>query len=81
MTDKTGKFCALSWEEYKAMSEVHTNKDLEIGWEHARIIQRDLNGQVSQWLKITNMGKDWEQADRFRESCIGESVNIAPFTA
>ena len=59
------------------MGKVHVQKDTEIDEDKAREIQRKLNGHVSMWLKITNMGLDWNHCDRMRETCINHSCSVA----
>ena len=67
-TDKTGKLIVASVEAYKKMGEAHTNKDIEIQWENVKEIQRQLNGHTSCWIKIGNMGENWNQVWRIRET-------------
>ena len=76
-TDKSGKLAVVSVENYIKMGELHTSKDKEVNEEKAKELQRVHNGHVSMWLKITNMGENWNHCDRIRENCINHSCSVA----
>ena len=76
-TDKSGKLAVVAVEDYIKMGEIHTSNDKEVDEEKSKEIQRKLNGNVSMWLKITNIGEDWNHGDRFRETCINHSCTIS----
>ena len=77
MTDKTGKLAVISREEYLRMGEVHTSKDIEIGWGEAAEIQKLTNGHTSSWIKIAGVGESWGHVERVRETCLNKSICIA----
>ena len=55
-TDKSGKFCVFSMEEYLKAGEVHTKNDVEIDEKDLKEIQRTLNATCSMFLKIFRVG-------------------------
>ena len=78
LTDKSGKLALTTPENYIKMGQEHVKKDKEVTEDKARENQRKLNGHVSMWLKITNMGLDWKHSARIRETCLNNSCCAAP---
>ena len=78
LTDKSGKLAISDVESYIEMGSVHTSKDTEVGDETVRKIQRLYNGHTSMWLKMANVGENWDHEDRLRESCLQNTNNVPP---
>ena len=79
-TDKSGKLCITTLENYIKMGEEHTRGDKKVDAKKIEEIEREVNGHTSMWNKILNLGKDWNQEGRFRESTISKSKNVAVLT-
>ena len=77
-TDKSGKFAVSDVESYLAMGAVHTSKDSIIGDDEVRKIQNLHNGHTSMWLRMTNMGLEWNHQDRIKESCLQHTCTVPP---
>ena len=77
-TDKTGKLVACSRDIYLKMGQEHTAKDREISWGEAEEVLKELKGHTSMWIKITGMGKTWNQVDRVRKSLITHAPQVPP---
>ena len=77
-TDKSSKLAIVSMDAYLQMGQVHTEKDREIDQQEVDSRERLLNGHVSMFLKLTNMGQNWDHEDRMRESHIQHSGYVAP---
>ena len=80
LTDKSGKFVITTPEIHDKMGEVHTRKDREISEEKVKELQRYQNGHVAMWLKMGQVGANWDHQDRFRETCINQSSNVSSFS-
>ena len=55
-TDKSGRFCVMSREDYRMAGSKHTSKDREITNKENEEIQRALNGHMIWWGDIWNLG-------------------------
>ena len=55
-TDKPGKFCVVSEEEYRKMGSVHTDKDEMISMKQVGEIEKHLNGHCTFWCKMEKWG-------------------------
>ena len=77
-TDKTGKFSVMGRDDYEAAGLVHTQGDVEVGWEEVKKAQREINGHVAVLIKIFNIGKNWDHVERTRETMMGESMGVCP---
>ena len=75
-TDKTGKFCVLSVEDYLEAGATHTDRDECVGDDQIRETQRVLNGHCSYMMKIFGAGSNWGQESRHREARINRSHTI-----
>ena len=53
-------------------------KDKEISLGDAKEILKELKGHTSMWIKITGMGKTWNQVDRVRKSLITHAPQVPP---
>ena len=76
-TDKSGRFCVVSVEDYKKMGAIHTAKDIEISREDVVEIEKKLNGHSISWVKIFNTGLDHGHTDRVMSSKVARSENLA----
>ena len=68
----------VSREAYLRIGEEHTRKDIIIGNEEIKQIQKKINGHCSMWTRMLSMGKNWKQEERIRRCLITKSENIAP---
>ena len=57
-TDKSGKFCIVSVQDYLKLGEVHTSKDRKVSREVAVETEKLLNGHSNSWCKIWSLGED-----------------------
>ena len=76
-TDKSGKMCAMSRDEYLRMGREHTMRDEKI--ERKAIIEKEkqLNGHVFFWSKIWGSGDDHNHRDRIIDSKVVTSEQLA----
>ena len=76
-TDKSGKMCAMSRDEYLRMGREHTMRDEKI--ERKAIIEREkqLKGHVFFWSKIWGSGDDHNHRDRIIDSKVVTSEQLA----
>ena len=51
-TDKSGRFCVLSWDRYIQAGEKHTRNDKKISIEESEEIQGTLNGHMRWWSAL-----------------------------
>ena len=56
-TDKSGKLCVVSSEEYRKMGEEHTRKDMEVDRKIIIEKEKQLNGHVSSGPRYWGVGK------------------------
>ena len=78
ITDKSGKFAITDTESYLKMGAVHTDKDTIIDDNEVRRIQRLHNGHTAMWIRMSNMGQDWNHEYRIRESCLQHTCTVPP---
>ena len=74
-TDKSGKFCVFSMEEYIKAGEVHTKNDKKVDEKELKEIQKTLNATCSMFLKIFKVGESSDQVERHRTNYINQSAN------
>jgi hypothetical protein len=79
-TDKSGRFCVLSREDYIKAGEEHTKNDTEVDNDEAEEIQRILNGHMRWWSGMLNQSSDWNQEDRACRNLLTNGLNICPMT-
>ena len=79
-TDKSGNLAVMSRRSYYEAGMKHTKNDLEVGWDHIKESQKELNGHVSMCIKFFKMGKYWEHTPRIRETTMGEGLSICPLS-
>ena len=76
-TDKSSKFAVTDRENYLKMGEDHTKNDREVTRSEIREKERVLNGHSSMWVKMLNIGENHNHQQRFRESVMTNSNNLA----
>ena len=76
-TDKSGKFCAVSQEEYRKMGAVHTEKDKLISMKDVIEIEKQLNGHCTFWCKMYGSGDAHGHRDRIIDSKKCRSCKVA----
>ena len=79
-TDKTGRFCILTAEQYLEAGKIHTQKDLEVEIEDAEEIQRILNGNMRWLAKAVNLSIDWDQEERALKNLLNHGLAVCPMT-
>ncbi len=67
----------MSFADYEKAAEIHTSKDREVSMQHAEEIAKQLKGNKSSRLKISNVGEDHKHESRHRKTFIVHSMNIA----
>ena len=76
-TDKSGKLCVATREEYERMGHEHTKKDVEIGRKQIIEMEKQLNGHVFFWAKIWGSGEAHGHKDRIIDSKVVSSEQLA----
>ena len=59
---------------------IHTQKDKEISILKVEEIQSRLNGHVSMWIHMFNIGECWDHTSRIRESLVILSCEVPKMT-
>ena len=60
-TDKSGRFCVLTRDQYLQAGNVHTVNDKNVTIEEQEEIERAVNGHVRWWGAIWDLGSTWSQ--------------------
>ena len=76
-TDKSGKLCVTTREEYERMGHEHIKKDVEIGRKQIIEMEKQLNGHVFFWAKIWGSGEARGHKDRIIDSKVVSSEQLA----
>ena len=76
-TDKSGKLCVASRDEYVKMGTIHTSKDKKIGWREIHEMEKQTNGQSIAWAKMHNTGESHGQLHRVIDSKVTRSKNLS----
>ena len=76
-SDKSGKLCVVSREEYIRMGQEHTSKDVEIDRKTIIEKEKQLNGHVFLWSKMWGSGEDHNHRDRIIDSKVVSSEQLA----
>ena len=79
-TDKSGRFVVTTPENYVEMGKEHTDKDIEIGWEKVRQLEKTIHSHSMAWAQIWSYGDDHNHQDRILRSKIARSGNQANLT-
>ena len=76
-TDKSGKLCATTEEQYKEMGKVHVDKDTPVGRDKIQESDKMMNEHSSAWCSMWRTGRYHEQEDRIVQSKTSKSENRA----
>ena len=76
-TDKSGRFCVVSVEDYLKLGEVHVSKDEKIGRLEIIETEKILNSHTVAWCKIWGTGEEHNHSERVMNSKITLSENSA----
>jgi hypothetical protein len=76
-TDKSGKFCVVSEEEYRKMGSVHTDKGEMIRMKQVGEIEKHLNGHCTFWCKMWRSGEMHGHKERIIDSKVCRSCKVA----
>ena len=76
-TDKSGKMCICTREEYKKMGEKHTQKDDKVDRKNIIEKEKNLNGHVFFWSKMLGSGDSHGHRDRIIDSKVVSSEQLA----
>ena len=79
-TDKSGRFCILSREQYREAGAVHTSKDRKIDLDEQGEIERALNGHMRWWNVIWGQGECWNQESRCLANLLNHGLGACPMT-
>jgi hypothetical protein len=74
-TDKSGKICVTTPEEYIKMGLVHAGKDKIINWRKINEMEKEMNGHSVAWAKIYKSGENHGQQGRVIDSKVTRSNN------
>ena len=76
-TDKSGKLCVATTEEYIKMGQEHTSKDKLVGRKEIAETEKQINGHSTAWVKMYGTGANNGQTFRVIDSKISRSKNIS----
>ena len=76
-TDKSGKLCLITREEYEKMGAEHTRKDMKIDRKGIMEKEKQLNGHVFFWSKMWGSGESHNHRGRIIDSKIVSSEQLA----
>ena len=79
-TDKSGRFCVLTREQYLEAGRVHVEKDRKISIEDQGEIERAVNGHMRWWNSIWNLGSNWSQEARCLSNLLNHGLGACPMT-
>ena len=74
-TDKSGKMCVTTPEEYIKMGLVHAGKDKIISWRKINEMEKEINGHSIAWAKMHNSGENHGHQGRVMDSKVNRSNN------
>ena len=79
-TDKSGRFCVLTKEQYVMAGNVHAEKDRRIDLDEHGEVERALNGHMRWWNSIWSLGSHWSQEDRCLRNLLNHGLGACPMT-
>ena len=79
-TDKSGRFCVLTRDQYLQAGMVHTKNDKKVTTEEQEEIERAVNGHVRWWGAIWDLGSAWSQESRCLANLINHGLGTCPMT-
>ena len=65
-TDKSGKLCISTMENYIEQGKEHVGSDRKVGWSEIVVIQRRVTAHARVVVKIFNVGEDWGERNMAR---------------
>ena len=77
-TDKSWRLAVLTREQYQETGEPHLKDTTEIGLGFLRTNQSILNGHMSWWAAILNLGANWNQEDRCKANLLNHGLSVCP---
>ena len=79
-TDKSGKFCVLTKEQYMEAATVHIKDDRKLSLEESKMIENHLNGHMRWWAEMTCLSDNWNQRDRAVRNLLNHGLAVCPLT-
>ena len=79
-TDKSGRFCVLTREQYLEAGMVHVKNDRKISNEEQGEVERAVNGHMRWWGSIWGLGSNWKQESRCLSNLINHGLGTCPMT-
>ena len=79
-TDKSGRFCVLTREQYLEAERVHVDKDRKIDLEEQKEVERAVNGHMRWWNEIWSLGGNWSQESRCLANLLKHGLGACPMT-
>ena len=76
-TDKSGRFCVLTQEQYLEAGNIHARKDRKIEKDEHEEVERALNGHMRWWNSIWSLGSNWKQEDRCLRNLLNHGLGHA----
>ena len=84
-TDKSGKLCLNTMENYISQGRSHINGDREVQWREVQQIQKRITAHARVMVKIFNVGEAWGENNQKRingaystETCIVPALSTLP---
>ena len=77
-TDKSKRFCIMTREQYVKSGEKHTSKDVIVGPDQFKKVQKCVNSHCEWLSQIFKCGENWQHNDRIVNSMSYESEAVAP---
>ena len=65
-TDKSGKLCVCSWDNYINQGRKHINGDREVKWKEIKDIQKRVTSHARVLVKVFNIGEEWGEMNQKR---------------
>ena len=79
-TDKSGRFCVLTREQYLEAGLEHTKNDRMIDQDEQEEVQRAVNGHMRWWGVIWSLGSNWSQEARCVNNLLNHGLGACPMT-
>ena len=79
-TDKSGRFCVLTRDQYLEAGQAHVVNDRKIDQKEHEEVQRALNGNMRWWSVIWDLGSNWGQESRCLSNLLNHGLGTCPMT-
>ena len=76
-TDKSGKLCVATMEEYVKMGNKHASKDKIVYRREILEIEKNINGHTYAWTKMWDTGGEHGQQGRVLDAKVSHSENLS----